>query len=269
MKLCGVPCGLTYKILKMEPQEVEKPTIDTRAFTQESGGTPLSLEALPMGLPGQFDIMDQHHSNSSARQWQFSELLAQKKLIGSYSVSTDDTDGTVIYSFRHTFENVLNMHFKTLSSLFRLYSWTLHFRFEVRSNFQQVGQIIIGNHHIPRNVANLLTGNTETSPPYSNYYFATMLPHQKVPLGEDTDIDVKMMWDAPVSAASGTLKSYRYRVDDSTDYEYYGYDMGTVYATVGQKMQVASGVNPSATVRVWSWLTDVKMAAYDPDDSTI
>lgn len=161
---------------------------------------------------------------------------------------------------------------RNMKEVFHLYSWKLHFCFQFRSNFQQVGQILVVQHHIPKNLMYLLAGTSEVA---GSYRLATMLPHVKVPMGEDVDVETEMVWNAPVAASSGFWNSYSYKswavneLDPARQIEHSGYDMGSVAIYVAKAMEIAQNVNPSMTVRVWSWLTDLRYGGYTPTDDIL
>lgn len=256
----------------MEPTEADKNKIVSRATELESGAVPLENGGMVLGLPKP-DIMTQEHLNSSSMKWSLDELLSQKKLIKDIEINSGASwaNGTEIYSFTHTFSNVFDMHFRNMINLFRLYSWRLHFHLEFRSNFQQVGQIIVCQHNIPSSVVGLLTGQPPKDYLMKSYEAITMLPHQKIPMGEDVDCNVVMNWECPITATQSTPNAYKYLYMKATNtlLEALNYDMGTMAIVIGQQMQVATGVHDTMTVRIWSYLTDLKYGAYDPDDKIL
>lgn len=258
----------------MEPTENEKSEIRARATEIDTGALPLSLGSVPMMSSLSLDPSRPFHGNATAPQWNYSELLSQRKLVGTFPITTSSADGHVVWSFRHTFANVIEMHMRTLKNLFHLYSWKLHFSFQFRSNFQQVGQILIVQHHIPRNLFKFLTSYDRLE---DSYQLCTMLPHVKVAMGEDVDVEAEMVWNAPVSGSFGYANGYEMKswsmgyggYDDARDIEYSSYDMGSIAVIVGKQMEVALSVNPQMTVRIWSYLSDLKYGAYCPEDHLV
>jgi hypothetical protein len=249
----------------MEPTNNEIPTETGRATQIDSGATPLSTSNIPLGLSAP-DILANYHGNATVKDWTYSELLSQHKLVGTFQITPKTDPLSPIWSFNHTMKNVFDLHFREMKKLFRLYSWTLNFSFEFHSNFQQVGQVLVVNHNIPKNCIPYLLGsayNLETS-----YRVQTMLPHVKVPMGEDCLVHCCLQWKAPVEAAINTKYTYTYSdskgLSDASDY-----DMGTVYLIAPIPMQIVERVDPAMTVRIWSYLTNLKMAAYDPVDDLL
>jgi hypothetical protein len=255
----------------MEPSEQEKPQIQARATVIDTGAIPLPLSNIPLGIPDKPDIMASHHGNSSAAMWSLSEIFSQQKLIGTYNISTSTAVDKPVWSFQHTFQNVLDLHFRELQGLFSMYSWTLHFRFQFRSNFQQVGQVLIVNHTIPQRLLPFLIGTKPLKTLEENYMLMTTLPHVKVPMGEDIDVDCSLKWNVPVQAPTFTKEHYTLPSGDVPlpDTLTLQYDMGSVFVIAPIQMEVAQNVTPNMTVRIWSWLTDVKMGGYSPADAII
>nr|UMO75669.1 MAG: putative capsid protein 1 [Polycipiviridae sp.] len=265
-------CVLSIKF-EMETTENFKDKLVARATEIDSGATQLNLGTAPMFSNISLDPAAMIHGPAKAPAWSFAELVSQRKLMGTFPISTSTKFGSpAIWKYRHTFANVLNDHMREMKDLFHLYSWKLHFCLQFRTNYQQVGQIIVVQHHIPQNLFKYLTGVEDLK---DDYRLMTMLPHVKVPMGEDMDVEVEMVWNAPVSASSGYGKAYSYKswnVDVGTPartIEHSGYDMGSVGVYIGQPMEVAANVNPQLTLRVWSWLTDVKYGAYTPTDDIL
>lgn len=263
------PQSLISQTYLMEPTETEKPTTESRAFSDESGATPLTMESSIAQLPRMIDPMASHHQDSSHSSWNLTELLSQKRLIGTFPVSSSHTTGTKIWSFRHTYANVAAIFFTNrIDELFSLFSWKINFVLEFRSNFQQVGQVLVTQHHIPKAIIPFLTGLDEDTIT-KRYFYMTMLPHVKVPLGEDTDVNVTMDWNSPMGAPATRKNAYEQYGQDATPWTPSSYDMGSLYVTVGAQMQIAPKVNPNAYVRVWAYLTDLKYAAYTPLDQVL
>lgn len=256
----------------METTENVKEKLVARATEIDSGAIQLTLGATPMFSNISNDPASMIHGPAKAPSWSFTELISQRKLVGTFPITQSMKQGTKIWTFRHTFANVLTMHMREMSELFHLYSWKLHFSLQFRSNFQQVGQLLVVTHHIPKNLLLYLTGYQDIE---DSYQLCTMLPHVKVPMGEDIDVDAELVWNAPVAATSNVGKAYAYQswaigiVDKPRKIEHSGYDMGAISVFVGQQMELAQNVNPQMTVRIWSWLTDVKYGAYTPTDSIL
>lgn len=284
MKLCGVIPLSNHKITtqkkstKMDTQNGN--TIETRATSIESGAISDSLGTCVMMSNLALDPMERFHGNARAAAWSFSELASQKKLVGTFKVDKSFTDGTKVFSFQHTFPNVLALHLRGMVDVFRIYSWKLHFSFSFRSNFQQVGQFILAQHHIPQTLIPYLTGlsqfySEKKAQTVQFYREVTQLPHKKIPMGEDIDIDTELVWNCPMGGTFATRHGYDYDSTNGGDkaqlvpFEYAGYDMGSIFLIVSQQMDTATGVDDTMSVRVYSWLSDLKMGSYNPTDETL
>lgn len=248
--------------------ENENDQIAERAGVFQSGATNLSESTLPLHIPRQPTLPIESSEQVRSAAWTVSEILSQEKLITTLDIG--DKVGEV-WNFRVTPSNVLKMHMRRFADVFRLYSWTLHFRIQFRSNFQQVGQIIVGQNNIPEQTMYFLMGGIDAPTRFKNSYkMLTMLPHTKVPMGEDTDVHVEFQWNLPVPSAY-SMASYQHRFlpIESTNMKKIEWDMGEVFVTVPWKMEMAAGVNPSLSMRVWSRLSNVTMGAYDIRDNTL
>lgn len=184
--------------ITMSITENEKPIIADRATEIESGATHLQSSNVLLGLPEKPDPMESHRTNALASNWTFAQLLGQKKLIATINFGQTWPADRKIWSFQHTMNNVVDMHFRSMTKLFKIWRWTLHFLFEFRSNFQQVGHILVVNHTMPKNYAFNILGKDDV---WKNYRAITQLPHQKVFMGEDTDVECTLKWDAPLEGS--------------------------------------------------------------------
>lgn len=238
---------------------MEKEVIADRATELQTGGIPLQTSNVLLGLPDKPDPMLSQIDHAFPANWSLVEYLSQKKKVAVFNISTSTPEDTVLWNFRHTFPNVYNMHLRQQKDLFALWKWNLHFLFEFRSNYQQVGQILVVNHTMPQ--AYVKTVLPQFSKLSSEYYCMTQLPHQKVPMGEDVDVHAVLKWDANVECSFGA-GAYSYVKANPVDY-----DMGEIFVVAPWQMQVAAGVNPSLTCVVWSWLTDLHMSGYSPSDN--
>lgn len=242
-----------------------------RATILESGARPLEESNLPLHIPRQPALPIASKEQVRAQAWSFAELLGQEKLVKT--IYTDGSTGKPEWTFHHTLQNVLDMHFGGYKSFFRLYSWKLHFRIQFRSVFQQVGQALVVQHCIPPTMlAWLLRGTTYNDDVpaelYKSYRLMTQLSHTKVPLGEDTEVECEMDWNIPMQGASDNL-SYSYREDIGGKIEIArptSVHMGSIFIMVPFKMEIAQNVTPQFSIRIWSRLSDITMAGYDPND---
>jgi len=257
----------------MEITEQEKEVIADRAVQIQTGATPLVGANVPLGLPEKPDPMQNQRLNALVPNWTFSQLLATRKLVGVFPITTSTPTNVKIWSFRHTMQNVVDLHMRSLQNYFRIWRWNLHFDFEFRSNFQQVGQILIVNHTVPSTVERFLMsqqeprGTTSVKSFVDSYVAMTQLSHKKIMMGEDIDDHETLQWDAPIEGTIGLTTSYTKQ--KKSDVSVTQYDMGEIFVVAPFQMQVANGVNPQMTVRIWSYMTDVGMSAYSPVDNLL
>lgn len=250
-------------INNMSITENEKPIIADRATEIESGATHLQSSNVLLGLPEKPDPMQSCRTNALASNWTFAQLLGQKKLIATINFGQTQPADRKIWSFQHTMNNVVDLHFRSVKGLFKIWRWTLHFLFEFRSNFQQVGHILVVNHTMPANYAYNILGKDFV---HKNYRAMTQLPHQKVFMGEDTDVECTLKWNAPIEGTIGIPGAYDMIDDKGKKVDLQPYDMGEVFVIAPFPMEVATNVYDQLTLRVWSWLSDVGMSAYSPED---
>lgn len=251
----------------MESQETQ---INDRATGIQSGATPLAETELPMHIPTQADFMAMMRSPAQSKPWTYEQLLSQEKRVGKFSITTSTSQTIPVWTFQHTFDNVASLHFPNRKNDFKNYSWKLHFRLQFRSNWQQVGQIVVVQHNIPQNVFGYLTGQPTFLALNNDYAIMTMLPHTKVAMGEDTDVEVEMPWNLPVAASYASMANYVQTAPIAgVPALLRSPDMGTVSIYAPWQMQVANGVNPQMTVEIWSYLTDLTLGGYDPQTGFI
>lgn len=258
----------------MEPTENDKVVISDRATAIESGGLPLTAANVPLGLNDKPDPMLSQRDHALVSNWTFAQLLAQRKLVGTFSITPSTPKDKPVWRFVHTMQNVVDMHFRSLKGLFHLWRWNLHFFFEFRSNFQQVGQCLIVNHTMPQAYIRTMYPSVDdpeagpADPLYASYKYLTQLSHRKIFMGEDVDVGETLRWDAPIEATISVDGNYDIPTA-SGKLPVVQYDMGEIFVIVPFEMQVAQGVNPLMTVRIWSYLTDVGMSAYTPTDNIL
>lgn len=253
----------------MEPTENEKEVITDRATAIESGGLPISAANVPLGLNDKPDPMLSQRDHALVSNWTFAQLLAQRKLIGTFPITPSTPKDKPVWRFVHTMQNVVDLHFRSLKGLFHLWRWNLHFFFEFRSNFQQVGQCLIVNHTMPQAYIRTMypVEGQWADPLYGNYKYLTQLSHRKIFMGEDVDVGEVLRWDAPLEATISVDGAYE--LPSPGKIPVVQYDMGEIFVIAPFEMQVAQGVNPLMTVRIWSYLSDVGMSAYTPTDNIL
>lgn len=252
----------------MEPTETQKNSMDSRAKEIDTGAIPLPMGNVLLGLPYKPDPTSSIKLGGSTPSWTYADLVSQKKLIADIKIDINSTGKQ--WKFLNTWDNVLKTHFSSdLRKMFGLKAWTINFLFEVRSNFQQVGQLCIFYSNLPKVLETYHFSTTGNSDPFDDYAIMTQLPHRKIPMGEDQDVVVSLRWTSPHSFSFGE-DMYAYDGIESGDgliTPYY--DMGALRLYVPFPMQVATGVDSVMTVRVWSWLSDFDTGAYRPLDSIL
>lgn len=243
----------------MEPLQNQVQEEKARAKEIDSGTYPLSMENVILGLPYKPNstILDQ--GSVSAQKWTYGDLVSQRKLITTLSVSSANYANSELWSFTNSWHNVHNTHFRTLQDLFLAKSWTLNFEFEFRSNFQQVGMFCVSYCNVPKRLIPYLY-----TPYFYFYNQQCMLPHRNVFAGEDQNLKISLKWNSPLKAS---LSDY-YAGESSTGSHPNAddYDMGWIMLTNPAPIQVAQGVDNTMTIRIWSWLSDIEYAGYYPTD---
>jgi len=247
----------------MELNEEQKEINTSRAKEIDSGVLPQPFDTslLAANLPPEVNL---DRSSVSANSWSLAALLSQKILIGNFNLTVGQDPTLPLFTFRNSFNNVYNTHFGKLGGLFPLKSWKVHLLFEIRSQFQQMGLINIFYTNIPQRLQNYLIGEN-----LKEFLVQTQLPHRLIALGEDSDFDFSMSWNSPFKSAVDAVMFATNNLPEVNNYlPYDDYDMGTVYVTNPFPMEVAAGVStPQATIRVWTYLSDITYAGYTPKDS--
>lgn len=242
----------------MEPLEQQQNTETLRAKEIDTGAIPLSMENIMLGLP-QKPVENRSFSSAIAPQWTYEELQSQCKLVKTLAINTSTTGE--IWSFKHTWRNVEQLHFRTLTNLFLLRSWKLNFIFEFRSNFQHVGLMNIVFNNMPLALHDYIPGKQHVD----SFPLQVQLPHRLVSMGEDVNVHIGLNWLSPFIAAPSKL----YKTNEPANLLYDDYDMGTLKLYVPYPMEVATGVVENMSVRIWSYLSDVTYAGYNISDSII
>lgn len=244
-----------------QPVEEQKNEIVSRAKEIDTGPIPLSMENVILGLDSKPGPSVDNLSSILANSWNISEFVGQRKLRALVDISTSSRTDEPLWQYEHTWANVVADHLRGFSSSFALWSWKLNFHFEFRSNFQQVGMMMISYTNFPKSTRRYLYPDKV----FNQFVVQSQLPHKFVMMGEDNDVVVGLNWVSPFKAAP---TSEVYHVEQGIVNN--NYDMGTIYLWAPFKMMLASGVTSNTmTVRIWSFLTDVKYSGYSPDDSSL
>lgn len=240
----------------------------------QSGAKPLEESGLPLGIPKQIDVMASHHDHAGTARLALTTLLSQDKLVDTITINSATSQTVPVWKFTHDASSVLQMHMRTYADFFHMSSWTLHFKFEFRSNFQQVGQCLVVQHNIPERTFWYLIGKRSGSDSYaelySDYKLMTLLPHTKVSMGEDVDVHATMNWNLAVEGCQSSYAGYSWPPGDGIKgFKNEIQRMGHIFVIAPIPMQIAQGVSPNMSVRIWSRLSNLKLSAYDPKDTVL
>lgn len=262
---------------------------DSRAKEIDHGTIPLSLSNVMLGLPVKSGIQFDDRSSVSSTPWAYEQLVSQKRLLTTLQISQTTPTDQPIFLLPNAWDIIRKLHFRNLDSIFFLKSWKWHLTFQLRSNFQQVGMVTISYVNLPLNafsyyfarpaaqkttdifsLQDLSVGAVASYDgpfPVDKLAAIYQLPHSLMMLGENQDLEVCMDWLSPFKSAFNPTE---YGSINAPNSEALGYDMGHIRVHVPIPLTVATGVADNvATIRIWSHLTDVKYAGYDPTDSNL
>lgn len=256
----------------MEPTEAQQNTVNSRAKEIDTGAVPLPMSNVLLGLPYKPDPTAIINAGSAARSWTYADFFQQKQLLTDIKIDTSSKNK--VWEFGNKWENVLMNIYgnENLRRLYGLKSWNLNFCFEFRSNFQQVGQFCLFYSNLPANMINYHFRNISSQrayDPFTDYTIQTQLPHRKIPMGEDVNLDIQLKWNSPHSASFGLDMYSTAPVDDPSTISFPFYDFGTLYLYVPFPMEVSTGVISTMSVRVWIYLSDLAYSAYRPVDEAL
>lgn len=250
----------------MEPIQTTQSSEQTRAKAISTGETPLQTSNVILGLPNKpitAPLLDNSAVLSSP--WSYSDLISQKRLVADLTISTS-SEG-IVWVFRNTWLNVMQTFIKRLEPLFTMKSWTIEFELMVQSNFQQVGQAILFYTNIPEELVPYhfnLTIPADATDPMLNYLFQTQMPHLKIPFGENSNFKFPLDWISPFKSGFGASSFRARNAVNAPDY-----DMGTLRLAIAFPMEVATGVTPELSIRIYGSLKNVTYGGYVPTDAII
>jgi hypothetical protein len=279
-----------------QPTEEQKIETRSRAKEFDHGTIPMQMANVMLGLPTKPGPSFDDRSSVSATNWTFDQLVSQRVLLTTFNLTPADGGFNTPPKFilQNSWENIRNIHFRTLDPLFFLKSWKWHLTFQFRSNFQQVGLMAISYVNLPLDTYPYITGEpqcpVEMTPSFmelGRYGNSTLtdahpldspeaiyqLPHTLISMGEDQDVECTFNWLSPFKAAFDYINpkpNFLAYQDKYPEPAVAIYDMGNVRFHVLVPMTLATGVSGNElTVRVWSHLSDVEYAGYVPTDSQI
>lgn len=273
-----------------QPLPIQQQENDSRAKEIDHGTIPLPMSNVMLGLPTKPGLNFDDRSSVSAIPWDYAQLVSQKRLLTTLKITPTTPSTTPIFLLPNAWDIIRKLHFRNLDTFFFLKSWKWHLIFQLRSNFQQVGMITISYVNLPLNafsyyfntpinqdtekIFSLEDGMVGTVLDYKDQFPVDrlsaiyQLPHTLLMLGENQDVEVTCDWLSPFKAA--VQPAARAGSVVAPPPSYMGYDMGHIRVHVPIPLEVATGVSDStATIRIWSHLTDVKYSGYDPTDDTL
>lgn len=278
-----------------QPTQNNQDETPSRAKEIDHGTLPLTLENVILGLPVKPGIQFDDRSSVNATKWTYDQLVSQKQFIGAFNITPTTDFSKPIFAMRNSWQNIMKLHFRTLSTAFYFKSWKWHLTFQFRSNFQQVGMMTLSYVNLPADAAPYIIQEpisyigqkpeitAAATPDPNSGYRATVLdkletiyqlPHTLIMMGEDQDVECTFNWLSPFKSAFYDKNPNPYPNNTTTwpileDASYDDYDMGMIRLHVPVPMTTATGVNTNLTVRVWSHLTDVEYAGYIPRDAIL
>lgn len=228
--------------------------------------------------------------------WTFAQMYGQKRIFGTYNV-TADQDGP-IFSFHHCPAHIIRtFDLEHMRDIFNFYRATPKFTIEIQSAMQHVGALILTYNPLVCTVdtgfsAQLnSTWDIRTDLLNSDYFNQLMyniktdsfksrknkilLPHQLIPLGNNSNTVYQMPWQSTRKALP-IIDDWQFDprdFDPNVRIPYYQssfssllfYPMGSLELSIYAPLQIATGVNPNLTVRVWVELPDLQFFGYNPD----
>nr|WPV63612.1 MAG: hypothetical protein [Wufeng shrew polycipivirus 2] len=252
----------------MEVQQTQQTNvIKSRAKQIDTAATTLPMSNVLLGLPYKpTTVCETDKSGVQAKSWTYQELIGQERLISDILVTTSSNG--IIWQYQNSWQNVLtNIVRNKMDMLFALKSWTLSFRFQFESVFQHVGEFVIFYSNLPQTAYSYhFNLPDKTNPPFENYMVQTQLPHRKIPMGEEVNCEVDLKWVSPLKSAFG-VTSFNINSLDAVIGPLY--DMGTLFLAIPWPLEIATGVTPTSSVRIWASLKDVTYSGYRPTDDVL
>lgn len=235
------------------PNETSKNEDDSRAKQIQHGTHLITATNAVAKLPMKINDLDSK-LGISAQKWSIEQFVGQKQLLATLDESVLAKGP---WRFLHSWKNVLSF-FGTYAPLFRNWSWKTHLRFEIQSIFQEQGMdfIYFSNCDYPGVLQELFGVKIEVDElPLRSIW---QLPHRKIILGENVDVEFDLDWISP----------YKGAFDDNAYDKGTGltdnYSMGTIVYRNIEPIQVATGVAKTRNVRVWISFGEIDYSGYAP-----
>lgn len=238
------------------PNETAKNEDDSRAKQLQHGTHLIAATNVVAKLPAKINDMDVK-LGISAQKWSIEQYVGQKQLLALLDESSLSKQPFI---WRHTWQNVLE-YFGYLEPLFRNWSWKTHLRFEVQSIFQEQGMDMIYFSNCDNSSVLQELFGTVLDVGQLSLRSIWQLPHRKIILGENVDVEFDLDWISPYKGAFN-------------DNDYAGsknlinnYSMGAIVYRNIEEIQVATGVAKTRNVRIWISFSEIDYSGYGPNSN--
>lgn len=210
-------------------------------------------------------------SMTNAKSWSVGQFVSQEKLIEVFQVSTKETAGTKLFSFRNQPRVIEALHFDFLRDYWFCQSWRVVLRFEIQSHKQQVGSMIFTFMNAPYDNAQLYgfdNGSVETQ----SIYDLNRLPNCIVQYGEQLTKEFTLSWNTNLRSVTAQFSDSGYgKTDQHLSYNLAPGtlggqpDMGCLALHVFDDLKIVTGGVNTFQVRVTSRLESLEYAGYQPN----
>jgi hypothetical protein len=187
-------------------------------------------------------------------QVSYAQMFGMRRLHKTITIKPNSTE---LFQFAHNFFEVKGT-FPMTPQVYNNYvyiKYNVKFDFELESNFQQVGAIILYFDNRWGGVANYWQSGTSTD---LSPITGTYLPHDFMALGHNGNLSLTLPWNCNRKALS------MFNTNDHADLTSWSH--GKLHVDMFQPMIVAAGVPDEATLRVFISLVDVELSGYIGED---
>lgn len=234
--------------------ETMKNEDDSRAKQIQHGTHLIQATNVVAKLPMKINDIDSK-LGISAQKWSIEQYVGQKQLLASLSNVSLEAQP---YQWKHSWKNVRTLLGK-FAPLFRNWTWKTHLRFEIQSIFQEQGMdmIYFSNCDYPGVIRELFGSDIEVyNLPLASIW---QLPHRKIILGENVDVEFDLNWISPYK---GAFDDNSYNNGDGTLPD--DYSMGSIVYRNIEPIKVATGVAKTRNVRIWISFGNIEYSGYNP-----
>lgn len=212
----------------------------------------------------------------STERWTFAELLGQKRWISTLNLAASNTTGTIIWNYENTLSN-LRKYFTTIVTsqqqtwldLFLTRKWRVKFTFEVESNWQQVGLYMLYHHNIPNFIKFMYQyaapGSVATNPAGLPIELAWQFDKQFITLGHNGVYTIELPWQIPRKAHVDLLQGF-WNTQQTTSHMLDEVYNGEAVLQCVSPLNVATGADTTATIKVWVQIEFDQLSMYAPND---